>query len=156
MDPMNELPTGLAKALAELDAKAQRSAARVDAERVAARVLARLNQEPEAPATLIGRVLSAPRGLRFAAAAALVIAAGTVTMMGVRSGGPAASVVVTRWVSGVDSLDQREAEAVLQAVDGIRPVNASIPGASAMSVDDLSEPELRALLQAMQSKEGAI
>ncbi|MDP3773294.1 MAG: hypothetical protein Q8Q85_03420 [Gemmatimonadales bacterium] len=153
---MNELPTGLAKALAELDAKAQRSAARVDAERVAARVLARLNQEPEAPATLIGRVLSAPRGLRVAAAASLVIVAGTVTMMGVRSGGHTASVVVTLPVSGVDSLDQSEAEAVLRVVDQVRAVNATVPRASAMSVDDLSEPELRALLQAMQSKEGAI
>lgn len=154
MDPMNELPVGLSKALEELDAKAQQSAARVDAERVASRVLARLNQEPETNVTLLGRVLAAPRSLRVAAAAALVIVAGTVTMLGVRSAGHSARGGIA--VSGVDSLDRREAEAVLQAVDGIRPVNASVPRASALSVDDLSEQELRALLRAMQSKEGAI
>lgn len=156
MDPVNELPTGLAKALEELDAKAQQSAARVDAERVAARVLARLSEEPETPVTLMGRVLRAPRALRVAAAAALVIVAGTVTMMGVRGTGNPAERAIALPVSGVDSLDQREAEAVLQAVDRLRPVNASVPRASAVSVDDLSEQELRALLQAMQSKEGAL
>ena len=157
MDPMSELPPALAKALEDLDAKARRSASGVDVERVAARVLARLNAEPEIPATLMGRVFSAPRALRVAAAAALVIVGGTVTLMGLRGRGQAVSAAIGYPVSGVDSLDESQAEAVLDAVDGLLPVNASVPRTSAaVSVDDLSEQELRALLQAMQSKEGAI
>lgn len=156
MDPVNELPVGMAKALEELDAKAQRAAARVDVERVAARVLARLAAEPETPVTLMGRVLGAPRSWRVAAAAALVIVGGTVTALGLGTGKPAVATVITLPVSGVDSLNQSEAEAVLRVVGGIQSVNATVPRASAVSVDDLSEQELRALLQAMQSKEGVL
>ncbi len=158
MDHMSDLPPGMAKALEDLDARAERAAARVDVERVAARVLSRLSAEPEAPMTLLGRVLGAPRAWRVAAAAALVVLGGSVTWLGLRHDAPPLTMTATGGlpVAGVDSLDQQQAESVLRAVNGIQPVNAAVPRASAVTMDDLSEQELRALLQAMQSREGAL
>lgn len=157
MDQMSDLPPGMAKALEDLDARAGRAAARVDVERVAGRVLSRLSAEPEVPGTLLGRVLAAPRAWRVAAAAALVIAGGTVTWLGLRHDAPPTmAATVGLPIAGVDSLDRQQAESMLRVVNGIQPVNAAVPRASAVTMDDLSEQELRALLQAMQSREGAL
>jgi hypothetical protein len=161
MDPVNELPDGIARALKALDARAARREAAVDPERVVQRVLARLRSEPAAPVGLPGLaswVWGVPRTLRVAAAAVLLVLAGATGLVMVRGGrAPAGAGVATLpVVVQVDSLSQAQAEAVLKAIDDVRAVNGGTPAASTVSVQDLSEQELRALLQAMQSSEGAL
>lgn len=161
MDPMSELPDGIARALKALDADAARREAAVDPERVAQRVLARLRSEPVAPVAFGGGahwVWSVPRPLRLAAALALLVLAGTASLVIVRGGripAPAGTAALPV-VIPVDSLSQAQAEAVLKAIEDVRAVNAAAPAPSTVSVEDLSEQELRALLQAMQSSEGAL
>jgi hypothetical protein len=158
MDPMSELPHGMARALRALDERAAQRAAAVDPERVAQRVLKRLREEPSAEAPAEGwRAWSAPRAVRVAAAAVLFAIAGVATMVLVRgepavpAGTSALPVSMT-----VESLSGAQAEAVLKAMDEVRVVNGTAPRPSTVTVDQLSEPELRALLQAMQSSEGEI
>ena len=160
MDPMSELPDGIARALKALDADAARREAAVDPERVAQRVLARLRSEAVAPVALGGArwVWSGPRTLRLAAALALLVAAGTTSLVIVRGSRipvPAGAAALPVAIP-VDSLSQAQAEAVLKAIEDVRTVNAAAPAPSTVSVADLSEQELRALLQAMQLSEGAL
>jgi len=160
MDPMTELPDDIARALAVLAARAARRAAAVDPERVAERVVARLKDEPAAAESPERRWLSAPRSLRVAAAVTLFVVAGTTTLVMVRGGSPPvaapAAVALPVAIQGADSLSQSEQEAVLKALEGVRTVNGAAPRPSTVLVEDLSETELRALLQAMQASEGAI
>lgn len=155
MDPVNELPDRIARALEALEARAGRAAAGVDQERVADRVARRL-RDGEMPATpgVLPRLLAWPRALKVAAAAAVLLTAGSVAILRLGAGHERGSVAAQ--LDGVDSLSVSEAEAVLNVVDSIRAVNASVPETSAVSVEDLSEQELRALLQAMQSTEGEL
>jgi hypothetical protein len=158
MDPLSELPDGMARALKALDADAARRAAAVDPERVAERVLARLRQEP-AVAAAGPLAWATPRALRVAAAV-VVLAAGTMaTILGGRGSQPGgagkAGVALPIWFSG-DTLTQRQAEAVLKVIEEGALLNDTAPRPSTVSVGELSEEELRALLQAMQSGEGAL
>jgi len=145
---MNELPDDLAKALDALDARAARAAARVDAGRVSARVLERLRTEPE---------VAAPRRtwriLRVAAALAVLVTSG-VLVRTITNDAPAGVVILP--VEMPESLSAGQAEAVLEAVAAVRS-DTGIVTTAVVSVEDLNEAELRALLQAMQSDmEGAL
>lgn len=158
MDHLSELPGPIARALEALDAEAARRAARLDVERTAARVLARLRAEPEAEMHPALRLWAAPWSLRVAAAVGVLVVAAAVATVSLRPGGGAGSgkLSLPVAVQGVDSLGQTETDALLRAVDEIRPLNAAAPEPSIVSVEDLSEQELRALLVAMQSSEGEI
>jgi hypothetical protein len=151
MDVMTELPDDLAKAMGALDARAARAAARVDAERVAARVLERLRSEPD----VVGP-LRPWRVLRIAAALALLVTGGVVVRRVMRDD----AVTVVRAALPVDvpeSLSTRQVEAVFEAVAAVPSDTAVIMTSAAVSVEDLNEAELRALLQAMQTEsEGAL
>lgn len=155
MDPVNELPDRIARALEALDARAGRAAAGLNQERVADRVAKRLRdgEMPAAPGVW-PRLLAWPLALKVAAAAAVLLTAGSLAILRPGAGHERGSVAAQ--LDGVDSLSVSEAEAVLNVVDSIRAVNASVPETSAVSVEDLSEQELRALLQAMQSTEGEL
>lgn len=136
----------LRRALDALDARAAKSAARVNVERVSARVLERLRSEPAATP---GRWL--PRALRVAAAVALLVIGGVVA--GVVTRGERAGAV-SHWLPLLpDSLSQAQADSLIEAIDEVRAVNVTT-GAASGSVEELSEQELRALLQAMQTSEG--
>lgn len=155
---MSELPREIEAAFEALDARAAMRAERVSPERIASRVLARLAAEPHSA----GRpwawtwAWSAPLSLRVAAAAVVVVLAGTIATVSLREGSTPRSVALPLAVQGVDSLSQQEAEAVLKVVDALRPVNGGGVVSSALSLDRMSEEQLRALLQAMQSSEGAL
>jgi hypothetical protein len=148
MDGVNDLPEDLKRALDALDARAARAASGVDAGRVADRVLARLRTEPVEAA--------APRwrtALRLAAAIA-VLATGTVVVRVLTEGARPAAVAALP-MDLPDSLSSAQAAALIEAV-AAGSDSAGIT-AAAITVDDLDEAELRALLQAMQSDmEGAL
>jgi hypothetical protein len=143
MNDLNDLPDDLAKALEALDARAARAASRVDAGRVEARLLERLRTEPE---------IAAPwqplRVLRIAAALAVLVVSGALVRMMVVDGRP--PVVAALPVEVPESLSAGQVEAVLDAVAAVRADTSAI-AATVVSVEDLNEAELRALLQAMQS-----
>ncbi len=146
---MNELPDDLRRALAALDARATKAAAQVDAERVAARVLQRLRSEPAPAAT--------PRHWRTAlrvAAAVVVLAAGTVLVRVLTDDRPGAPVA-TLPLELPESLSTTQATALMDAITAGTDSAAAAP--VTLTLDDLNEAELRALLQAMQSEtEGAL
>lgn len=138
----------LKRALDALDAKAGRSAAKVDVERVAARVLERLRTEP----------VAAPRGtlanaLRVAAAVALLIGAGATAVV-LNTRGPEGTVarLVLPTTIG-DSLSAEQADSLLQSIEDVRTLNVAADPSSG-SVEELTEQELRALLEAMQASPG--
>lgn len=154
----NELPDELERALRALDAEATRRAARVDADAVASRVLARL-REAAAPAHL-PRVLPwrwagspVPGWARLTAAAALVVVVAGSLVLGVfRSGGDRAQAVPVVAVA-LDSLDTKQLEALLRVTADVRPVATTVELAS-RSWDELSESQLQAVLQAVQQVQG--
>jgi hypothetical protein len=143
MDGVNELPDYLTKALETLDARSARAAARVDAERVAGRVLARLRSEPV--------VAVAPRrtwtALRIAAVLAVFVTGGLFVRAVSDWGRPA--TVAALPVDVPESLSAQQATAVLDAVAA--STDSAAWTATVVSVEDLNEAELRALLRAMQS-----
>lgn len=154
---MSELPEDLERALRELEARAAVRAERVDATRVAARVLARLRAEPVAARG--ARVLplrwtrdDAPRWVGVAAAALIVVAAGMLTT-GILRRPPGGEVALPVVAQGYDSLDVGALETLLQATAGVRPVASEPSSKSAGAWDDLSEEQLRAVLQAVQRNE---
>lgn len=147
---MNELPGDLERALRELDAEAGRRAARVSPERVAARVVARLRAEPAAGAV----VVRSRRWVGLAAAAVLVVAVGGVALR-LAGGGSAPPVAVPVIARGLDSLDVADLERVLRVAGEVEPQAAALVPASASATwDDLTEAQLRAVLQAVQQDEG--
>jgi len=154
----NELPRELERAWRVLDAEAARRAERVDADAVASRVLARLREEAEPaalPSVLPGRWAwpSVPGWLRVAAAAAMVVAvAGSMVLGVLRPRGDRALAVPVVAV-GLDSLNAKQLEALLRMTADVRPVATAVPPASG-SWDDLSESQLRAVLQAVQQVQG--
>jgi len=143
MDDVNELPDDLRRALAELDARAARAAAGVDPERVAGRVRERLRAEPVV-AAVPGRWRMA---LRIAAAVA-VLATGTVLVRVLTDTRPAAGVAALP-VELPESLSTLQATALMDAM--VAGTDSAFATPAALTVDDLTEAELRALLQAMQS-----
>ena len=156
----DELPEDMARALRALDAGATRRAGRVDADAVASRVLARLREEAEPaslPRVLPGRWawVSAPGWMRVTAAAAMiVVVAGSVVLGVFRSGGDrAVAVSVPVAAVGLDSLDAKQLESLLRVTADVRPVATTVELAS-RSWDELSESQLRAVLQAVQQVQG--
>lgn len=150
---MSELPEDLERALRELEAQAAQRGAHVSPERVASRVLARLRAEPAAGAAE-GRRVPSRRWVGLAAAAVLVVIAGTVAVRLAYRGGaaPAPVPVVAR---GLDSLDVSGLERVLRVTDEVRPqVAGPVQVSTTDTWDDLSEAQLRAVLQAVQRSEG--
>ncbi len=147
MDELEDLPNELARALDRLDARAERRAARLDAERVSAAVLKRLREEPE---VAVHRRFGAPALVRVAAGLAIVVTAGAVGARLLHHQSP-------EWLPVVDARTARtlagtRADSLLKAVDHIQVLNAAVPVTSA-SVEELNTQQLRALLQAMQSSE---
>lgn len=159
---MNELPEDLERAFRTLDAQAAMRAERVDPERVAARVLERLRTE-EAPAP---RVLSLSPGFRLsafgfrlpafalAAAAVVVLLAGTTVAGLLRQDVTTGSIAVPVVAQGLDSLNQQQLETVLRVAGDVRPLAVQSFGSPAGMWDDLSETQLRAVLQAVQQVQG--
>ena len=152
---MNELPEDLERAFRTLDAQAARRAERVDPERVAARVLERLRTE-KAPAP---RVLSLSPGFRLpafalAAAAVVVLLAGTTVAGLLRRDVTAGSIAVPVVAQGLDSLNQQQLETVLRVAGGVQPLAVQSFESPAGMWDDLSETQLRAVLQAVQQVQG--
>lgn len=137
---MNDLPDDLAKALKALDARAARAASQVDAGRVEARLLERLRSEPEVAAPVLTR-----RVLRIAAALAVLVVSGVL----VRTVMDSPPVVVALPVEVPESLSAGQAEEMLDALAAVRSDTSAVV-ASVVSVEDLNEAELRALLQTMQ------
>ncbi len=155
---MNELPDDLERALRDLDALAARRAEGVDAERVAARVTARLLAEPVRGARFATRTWALPLSQRWvglAAAALVVVLAGTVARGILWPAGVATIVPVPVIAQGIDSLDVQGLERLLRVAGEVRPSTAEPVRTSVSGTwDDLSEAQLRAVLQAVQqSKE---
>jgi hypothetical protein len=154
---MNELPEDLERALRNLDALAARRAEGVDAGRVAARVTARLRAEPVRGARFATRTWALPLSQRWvglAAAALVVVLAGTVAR-GILWPSGGAIVPVPVIAQGIDSLDVQGLERLLRVAGEVRPSTAEPVRTSVSGTwDDLSEAQLRAVLQAVQqSKE---
>ena len=153
---MNELPDDLERALRELDALAARRADRVDAERVAARVAARLRAEPARGTRFAARPWALPLARRWvglAAAALVLLFAGSMARSLLRPGVPA--IVPVPVVSqALDSLDEQGLERLLRVTGEVRPSTAEPVRMSVSGTwDDLSETQLRAVLQAVQQSE---
>jgi hypothetical protein len=153
----DELPDNLARTLKVLEADAARAAARLDATRVAAGVLDRLRAEPvvtEAPARRWHG-----GALRIAAAAVVLVIGGMVAQrLGFTPVGGGRELAGLPMSVSADSMDEREATELLNAVEqvGAAPAGAADTAATAnraVSVDDLSEAELRTLLRIMESSE---
>jgi len=142
--PRDELPEEIRAALAKLDARAEAAAQRVDVGRIVDGVLNDVKTAREERRANDG----AGKAARWIRAAATI------------AGGAATAVLVTKneapEIAGlplnIDSLHASDSQAIMIAVEGLRSPDTTI--ASAMvTVDDLSEQELRALLQAMENEE---
>lgn len=155
---MNELPEDLGRAFRELDAWAARRAERVDPDRVAARVLERLKVEParrELTFPIRFGFPLAPRWMAVAAAALLLVVGGGVTARILQLGGRGDVVSVPVVAAGLDSLSQQQLERVLRVAGEVKPIAVQSAGvSSAVTWDDLSEQQLRAVLQAVQQVQG--
>ena len=149
MDAMNELPPELARALTALDAKAARSAAKVDSTRVAEAVLTRL-REPEVQAA---RPFWQLRTARIAAAILLFAAVGVAIRSNAHRSGM--TIVSMDTAQQADSFDAGQVDSVITAVkEDARPTASTAPTGAAVTVDDLNEQELQVLLTSMDSSEG--
>jgi len=133
----DELTPELRKALGQLDAEAQAASHRLDVTRVSATVLNRLKAEPHA------RTLVRLPAWRAAAVVALLIGGAVVLNRGDQPRG--LPVVIDDSVSTADS------QAVLLAVEAANDSTAT--AVNGVTMDDLSEQELRALLQALENEE---
>ena len=150
----DKLPDHIAEALRALDRDATQSAEQVDAGRVAARVLQRLKDEPVR--VLRPRPLSVI-GLRIAAAIAILVIGGAVTQRLLMHRAPAGvqALPVLPAAPGSTVVDVSTQEAMLNAVDDARSAAADTAGAPAnVTVDDLNEQELQALLTTMDDQGG--
>ena len=150
----DKLPDRIAEALGALDRDASRRAEAVDANRVAARVLQRLRDEPV-------RVLRPRRvtmgGLRIAAAVAVLVIGGAITQqLAFRDHGKHALGVLPPPAPGTSPiLDASTQAAMLHAVDEARASSDSVAAPStSVTVDDLNEQELQALLNSMDDQGG--
>ena len=145
------LSPALGAALQALDAQAERRAAEVNVERVAARVLERLRSgEVERR-----RVLwMSPPALRAAAAVVVLVAAGVVMNLADHSR-PPASLPLPASIPAMDSLSARQLEAVLDATAQLKAEADTEPLApSGASLDDLTEDQLQTLLASLGGAEG--
>ena len=150
----DKLPDHIAEALGALDRDATRRAEAVDAQRVAARVLQRLKDEPV-------RVLRPRRvtmgGLRIAAVLALLVIGGVVTQRLVFHDRAAhALAVLPPPAPGTNPmLDASTQAEMLDAVDEARTATDSVAVPSTnVTVDDLNAQELQTLLNSMDQPAG--
>jgi len=158
MDRMNdELPPAIAAALEALDARAAKSAARVDADRVAAQVLERLRGgEGERPRRLMWM---SPVALRAAAAVVVLVAAGAILNVATDHREQAASLRLPVAIPAMDSLNTPQLEAVLKAAGDVKAVaDSGSQGGSGGSLTDvpgdLTEAQLQTLLASLGDAEG--
>jgi hypothetical protein len=146
MDEDLKLPDDISAALKKLDEGAAKRAESVDPARVAERVLARLKDEPSV--TVIRPRRWNLVGLRIAAALAVLVIGGAVTMRFVMPPHTGTSVIATDL--GPDSATVIAAvEEARAAADGSLPVTT-------VTVEDLNVQELEALLQAMDNQENSL
>jgi len=145
MDPMSrEVPEKLEAALRSLEARAAARSARVNPERVAAKVLERLRREGMVEARVWWM---RPAALKVAAAAVLVVAAGwTATAVRHHATETAVRLPVT---IPVDSLSTGQLESVLQAAGQVRSANFGPLAPSNGSLDSLSEQQLQQVLASL-------
>lgn len=156
---MNELPGDLERAWRKLDARAARRADRVDPERVASRVRERLASEPALAERVFASpmwqvVRDAPRWAALAAAAVVVLTVGTVASGALRSGDGEQTLVFPVVAQALEKLNAEQLETVLQVAGEVKPLAAEPRQAAAAPWDNLSEEQLRAVLQAVQQVEG--
>ena len=147
-EDLNELPGGIEKALDALDRDAAKRAAAVSADRVAARVLQRLKDEPDVQVVELHprrRILVA---MRAAAALVLLVVGGVVAQR--LSRGPAAQASLPVSVD-VASLDSVQRTALLEAVEQARTATDSLTPATVL-VEELNAQELEQLLQTMDQE----
>lgn len=149
----DELPDNLARALKALDDNAARAASRLDPARVASGVLERLRTDPDVLVTPARRWNGG--ALRVAAAAILLVIGGVI---GQRLARPVSSGISDfaglPVALSADSMDAGQATELLAAVEQVRAAPAGVTDSAAamartVSVDDLSETELRTLLRIM-------
>lgn len=152
MDPVrDELPEPIAAALQALDARAARAAARLNADRVAARVVERLRREGTAEPRRAWWMT--PAVLRVAAALVILVGAGATAARMLDHGSTTAAVRLPVAIP-VDSLSTQQLEAVLRAVGEVRAANFAPVTSSNPSLDSLSEQELQKLLASLSDAEG--
>ena len=154
----DELPDDVARALRALDADAARRAERVDADAVASGVLARLREAAEPaslPRMLPGRwaLSRVPGWMRVTAAAAMIVVVAGSLVLGVFRSGEGRALAVPVAAVGLESLDAKQLESLLRVTADVRPVATTVELAS-RSWDELSESQLRAVLQAVQQVQG--
>ena len=157
MDRMNEdrpdeaLPPALDAALRALDARAAGQAARVDVDRVAARVVERLRRgDVERRRYVLGM---SPAALRAAAAVVVVAAAGLVVNLA-QGPRPTVALPLPAVIPAMDSLSAGQLEAVLDATAQLRAVaDTATPAATGTSLDDLTEAQLQTLLASLEGAE---
>ncbi len=150
----DKLPDHIADALGALDRDASRRAEAVDANRVAARVLQRLKDEPV-------RVLRPRRvtmgGLRIAAAVAVLVIGGAIMQRVVfHDQGRHALAVLPPPAPGTSPiLDSSTQAAMLDAVEEARITSDSVAAPTTnITVDDLNVQELQTLLSSMDEQNG--
>lgn len=140
----DELPAPLRRPLETLDARAARSAARVDAARTALAVLAGLRQ----PEVVVVPLWRRP-ALRIAAAFLVLVTGATAVQMARRTGPAGRATASAMLPVSLDTVSGDAAQAVLAALDSVESGAAERP--VTVTLEDLSEAELRALLQAMEN-----
>lgn len=151
MDPMtDELPRQIEAAFQALDARAAGQAARVNADRVAARVLERLRREGVEPRRAWWM---RPAALRVAAGLVILMAAGA-TVSRVLDHTSTAAIRLPVAIPAMDSLNTGQLEAVLRAAGEVRASNFESVSASNEALDGLSEQELQKLLASLDDAEG--
>ncbi len=150
----DELPKDLRAALDALEARAAAAAERVDVAAVEVRVLERLRTEPATAAAPVRAGLPRPL-LRLAAMLALLlVGAATATLMldRGREGRDAEMAGATLPFITLDAFDTAQARAALAVVDRFERADTLAVVRSTVTVDDLNEQELRALLQALETE----
>ncbi|HEX9581619.1 MAG TPA: hypothetical protein VF970_11000 [Gemmatimonadales bacterium] len=121
----------------------ERTASRIDADRVAARVLHRLHTEPVERRSLVGRWFAGtPMVVRLAAVLALVVSAGLVTRRATLDREPPIALVAPL----LPELSMDELHEVLDSL----ALEAPLPEDLAVGLIDLTESELQELLKRME------
>lgn len=149
MDRMtDDLPPELGAAMEALNARAAARAERVDVEAVAARVRERLRRGEGAA---VRRVFGlAPRVLRLAAAALVVVMAGALFTVTRHRPAVTTALQLPVTIPAADSLDSGQLEAVLKAAGEVRPVmDTSATVVASGSLSGLSEQQLQTLLASL-------
>ena len=149
MDDLNELPDNLKRALKALDDRSAESAAKLDSARVAEAVVRRLRD----PAVSEPRPFWQMRNVRIAAALAFLAATGVVIERATVRLKPVETAQLPV-AEHLDSLDATQLSDLLDVVDDSSAA-ATVSAPASVTVDDLNEQELQALLNRMESEGGS-